>query len=168
MLLADERADAAVDLAERAVRLNPGSSWARLVNGWVLAATGHTDLAVLEYEASIRLDPMGFQRAFQRANLGIALFLEGRFVDALASLNEAVRLQTEMPSAHAFRAACYGALGQLDAARQAIATYSGQSEISFVELVKPYLRVPAHLQLVLDSIALAHGKNPADNRAAQA
>jgi adenylate cyclase len=165
MLLADETANAAVDLAERAVRLNPGSSWARLTNGWVLAATGRTDAAVLEYETSIRLDPMGFQRAFQRANLGIALFLESRFVEALASLNEAVRLQTEMPSAHAFRAACYGALGQLNAGRQAIAAYRTQSDMPFVDLVKPYLRTPAHLTLFLDSIALAEGNHPADNTA---
>jgi predicted Zn-dependent protease len=157
--LEDDQA-AAIVLLERAIALNPGSSTAWLLSGFVRLGIGEIDVAVQCLETSMRLDPMGPTRGLQMHNLGIARFLQGRFSEAVALEKEFLQ-QTEIPQGYAYLAASYGHLGQVGAAQEALSRYRALSQRPVEVLARLMEHDPAHLTLFLEGLALAEGKRQA-------
>jgi adenylate cyclase len=152
----------AAAVAARAVALNPGSSRAWMYSALVCLRTGQTELAVEHIETSQRLEPMGPNRPIQNGVLGMAKFAQGRFSETVLLMKEVIR-EGDHPPAYFHLAASYGHLGQLDAAREALA----RARELAPGLIDQYARNasggwgPGHRKLFLDGIALAEGKRVA-------
>ncbi|HXQ11110.1 MAG TPA: TIR domain-containing protein [Caulobacteraceae bacterium] len=151
---------AALSLVDRATVLNPGSSMAWLYSGILRLTLGEADLAAEHIEMAMRLDPMGPNRAGQIGILGEARFLQGRVGEAADLLKEAAQ-QLENPGLLGFLAASLGQLGQLEAAREAMARYRKLTDVPFEDQVRSIFLSAAAVALVLNGIALAEGKTPA-------
>jgi len=71
----------------------------------------------------------------------------------------------DAPGAYACLAACYGHLGQIEAAREALHRYGELSGQPIEVFASSVFHAPAHIKLFLDGIALAEGKSPSDSPA---
>jgi adenylate cyclase len=152
--------DAALALIERAIALNPGSSFAWGISAVLRIST--PDVAIEHVETAMRLDPMGPRRAVQMAVMGWARFCQGRFSETVALVKEQAQLSPS-PNSAAFLAASYGHLGQPSTACEALARYRALSAQPIDEYGRTMLHDPAHLKLFLDGIAMAEGKSPSDS-----
>jgi TolB-like protein/tetratricopeptide (TPR) repeat protein len=106
----------AVALMDRALNLNPNSSWALEMSTWIRIRAGDPELAVEHCLAAMRLNP------FNQANtpLAIAYFLLGREQEALASIDQAL---INAPRAHPtllFAATIKVGFGRIEEARQLV------------------------------------------------
>jgi adenylate cyclase len=147
---------AVVTLLDRALALNPGSSWTWFVSGRLRVIMGDAAVGGEHIEAALRLDPLSPARPSKLLSLGLARFAEGRFDEALALLQEAAQLRPDSWDIQFLLAACQGQLGEGLTAREALArarnlnpgldvqTHAGQT-----------LHDVAQRQLLLDGIALA-------------
>ena len=109
-----------IELAERALMLNP--SFAR---GWYLSGVlrlwaGQPDLAIEHIETSLRLSP--------RERIGVPLFVTGtayffkrQFEEAATKLLLSIQDYPGATNAYRFLAACYAHMGRLDEARAIVA-----------------------------------------------
>jgi TolB-like protein/Tfp pilus assembly protein PilF len=145
---------AAVQLIERAVAFNPGSARGWNTSGWLHSRIGKPDIAVAHFETAIRLDPLSPFRGNQLTGMGIARLLQGRWDAALDALKESAQLRPGWPTTHAMMAACYGHLGQLDQAREALARFQGLITVPADDWVR-MLELP---EPITSGIALARGK----------
>jgi adenylate cyclase len=150
----DENFDDSIVLIDRSIALNPGSSLAWLMSGWLRAAAGDADRAVEHFEMSMRLDPCSSDRGYQLSGIALARFGQGRYTEAAALLKESLQLQPTVSINQALLAACYGHLGDNDAARAAIASYHALSSRDLRERVTLF-RTPEHRKAYLDGIDLA-------------
>ena len=133
----DENFDDSIVLIDRSIALNPGSSLAWLMSGWLRAAAGDADRAVEHFQMSMRLDPCSSDRGYQLSGIALARFGQGRYAEAAALLKESLQLQPTVSINQALLAACYGHLGEVDAARAAIASYQALSSRQLQERVTP-------------------------------
>jgi hypothetical protein len=78
-----EDIDAALALIDRALVLNPSFAYGWYWSGWMHLFAGQAELAIEDFETSMRLNPRG-QRGFHLAGVGIAHFVSRRFEDAWA------------------------------------------------------------------------------------
>lgn len=151
----NENFEGAIALADRAITLNPGSSMAWLMSGYMRAAAGDTERAIEHIETSMRLDPASTDRGFQLSGIAIARFDQGRFAEAAALLTEALHLQPSVSMNQALLAACYGHLGEKDLARRALADYTRLSQMPIAERGASLFRKREHYELFRDGIARA-------------
>jgi len=154
----DENFDDSIVLIDRSIALNPGSSLAWLMSGWLRAAAGDADRAVEHFEMSMRLDPCSSDRGYQLSGIALARFGQRRYAEAAALLKESLQLQPTVSINQALLAACYGHLGEVDAARAAIASYQALSSRDLRERVTLFRR-PEHRKAYLDGIDLAKPGN---------
>jgi adenylate cyclase len=154
-------ADAADDLVERALALNPGSAEAWLVSGILRLRSGEVDRAVEHLETAMRLDPMGPSRSGQLTWIAVARFRQERFSETVALAKEVLQ-QVEIPLGYALLTASYGHLGQTAAATEALMRYRSLSDLPIEESAQTISSDPAYLDLFLAGIALAQGKGPAE------
>lgn len=150
----DENVDDSIVLIDRSIALNPGSSLAWLMSGWLRAAAGDSDRAVQHFEMSMRLDPCSSDRGYQLSGIALARFGQGRYPEAAALLKESLQLEPTVSINQALLAACYGHLGEIAAARAAIASYRALSSRELHKRVTLFRR-PEHRKAYLDGIALA-------------
>jgi TolB-like protein len=151
--------DEAAALVDRALVLNPGCARAWLQSGLVRTRAGDTDLAIEHFETAMRLDPMGPNRPRQLLLMGVARFQQGRYGEVVALMKEAAQ-QIDSPTAHAFLAASYGHLGEMDAAQSALARYRTFSQLPVEDFGRSLLsNNPGHISQFLDGITLANGKS---------
>jgi adenylate cyclase len=115
VLIWKRRHGAAISSFERAITLNPNFSDWRFIAGLTLA--GEHERALKVSELYLRLDP--FHPANALTFIGVALFLLGRYSDALVPLLDSVS-RSPNSRAHTALAATYGQLGRLEEA-QAVA-----------------------------------------------
>jgi TolB-like protein/class 3 adenylate cyclase/tetratricopeptide (TPR) repeat protein len=106
----------AVALMDRALNLNPNSSWALEMSTWIRIRAGDPELAVEHCLRAMRLNP------FNQVNtpLAIAYFLLGREQEALASIDQAL---INAPRAHPtllFAATIKVGFGRIEEARQLV------------------------------------------------
>ncbi len=87
-----EDLDGAEVLAERALVINPGSSFAWYVSGWVKAYSGRATPALEHFKAALRLDPRMPERHSALIGIGLSLVMMRRFDEAIPPLREATRL----------------------------------------------------------------------------
>jgi TolB-like protein len=153
---------AAVALVDRAIALNPGSSFAWQNSGSVRVLAGEADLAIEHLEMSMRLDPLGPDRTMKMILMSWARFQQGRFGESVALSKEVVQ-QSDNPGPYAMLAANYGHMGQTVAGREALARYRTLTPRPLADFGYSISHDPAHLRLFLDGIALIEGKTPSDS-----
>ena len=146
----------AITLMDRAIALNPASSFVWLVSGSVRLRAGDPERAAEHLETSIRLDPISATtNPFARMYLASARFQQGRFDEALALFRSTVM---RLPVSYAVLASLYGHVGQLDQAREALATFRGLTMGGVEEYADIWFPRPGYRKLFLDGIAMAEGK----------
>ncbi len=152
----NEDIDTSIALIDRSIALNPGSSFAWHMSGWLHAASGEADLAVEHFKTAMRLDPCSTDRFYLLSGIALARFDQRRFGEAIALLKESLQLQASVSINQALLAACYAHLGKLSAAQAALADYRKLSSIEIQKRITLFHK-PEHRQLFLDGIALAEG-----------
>jgi len=152
--------EAGLTLVRKAIAINPGSAVAWFAGGVILGRVGDLALAVEHIETSLRLDPITVQRPARASFIGMMRLRQGRFAEAVAILRDA--LQTvENPGAYAALASAHAHLGEIGAAREALARYHAATPAPIEDYVRFSMVDPAQQKLFLDGIALASGGDPA-------
>jgi len=134
VLIWKRRHQAAISSFERAVALNPNFSDWRFIAGLTLA--GEHERALKVSEVYLRLDP--FHPANALTFIGVALFLLGRYSDALVPLLDSVA-RSPNSRAHTALAATYGQLGRVEEA---------QAEAREVLRIEPNYTITSHRRLL--------------------
>jgi len=134
VLIWKRRHGAAISSFERAIALNPNFSDWRFIAGLTLA--GEHERALKASELYLRLDP--FHPANALTFIGVALFLLGRYSDALVPLLGSVA-RSPNSRAHTALAATYGQLGRLEEA---------QAEAREVLRIEPNYTIASHRRLL--------------------
>jgi len=156
---------AATALVERAIDINSGSSRAWMYSSLVRLRLEETELAIAHVETSMRLEPMGPNRAMQALILGVARFRQGRFSETVTLMREVVQ-RSDHPTAFLFIATSCGHLGQAEAAREALAHYHALTSAPVDAYALRFAVSATYRKLFMDGIALAEGKTPSDAGAA--
>ena len=142
-------------LVDRALTLNP--SFAR---GWYISGTlrweaGQPDVAIEHAEAALRLSPRGRIGAAFNV-IGGALFVSGRFDEAIPNLLLAIQDEPNFPQPYRLLAACYAHLGRIDEAHEIIARLRVITPVVVTSGVS--FRNSEHRELYLSGLHLAAGE----------
>jgi adenylate cyclase len=113
--------ESSIELADRAVALNPNSHQAWSCRGWVNRAAGLPEEAIRSFERAIRMSPVDprLHRAF--GGIGTALIELGRFDEAIVAGKKALRQNPSFSSAYRCLASAFAHLGRDAEAREAAA-----------------------------------------------
>ena len=114
-----EDIDAAIELVDRALTLNPSFARGWRDAGFVRLYAGQPESAINHFERYLRLNPRA-DRAAPYVGIGMAHFFARRFEDAKVMLLRSLQERPTFPATHRFLAACYSHMGRLDEAREAI------------------------------------------------
>ena len=150
-----ENLDTALALIDRALALNPSFAYGWYWSGWLRLFAGDADLAIQHFETSVRLNPRG-QRGFHLAGIGMALFVNHRFDDALAALRVSLEEVPAFTPTYRALAACYAHMGRLDEARSIIKRLASLTPV-VVPAANPF-RNPQHIALLASGLRLAAGE----------
>jgi len=151
LLWAGEDIKAADTLAERAIALNPRSSFVWWVSGSVKLFDGRPALAIEHWATHLRLDPRSVYQAFITGGTGLALVLMGRLEEALPRLREAVQLLPHHPFHLIGLTAAYAHLGRVDEAKAPLSRLTARQ----IAYVLGLLRDAGHREIVRSGLALA-------------
>jgi TolB-like protein len=113
--------NAAAEMVDRAVALNPNSFWAWYQRGLTCTSAGRLEEAVLSLERAIRLNPLDPLIFMTYVGLGIAFIGLGRFDNAVEAAKRALRGNQRCPGAYRCLAAALAHLGRNAEAREAVA-----------------------------------------------
>jgi tetratricopeptide (TPR) repeat protein len=160
----DRDVAASIAMIDRALALNPGSSFVWHISGTLRMRAGDLDAAVEHLETSIRLDPLSPTAWAGLSTLGRARFHQGRYAEAVAPLKQATQ-HSDAPVFFLYLAATYAYLGETSAARDMLERCPAVSAPAIADLMGLYVPDPAQLKQLLDGIALAEGKRPSDTTA---
>jgi adenylate cyclase len=110
-----------IEMADRAVALNPNSFQAWRARGQVYRIAGLPEEAVRSFERAIRMSPVDplLHRLF--AGMGFALIELGRFDEAIVAGKKALRQNPFFSSIHGCLASAFAQLGRDAEAREAAA-----------------------------------------------
>ncbi|MCS3500967.1 adenylate cyclase [Bradyrhizobium japonicum] len=110
-----------IEMADRAVALNPNSFWAWHCRGWVYKVAGLPEEAVRSFERAIRMSPVDplLHRSF--TGMGYAFIELGRFDEAIAAGKKARRQNPFFPTAYRCLASAFAHLGRDEETREAAA-----------------------------------------------
>ena len=113
--------ESAIEMADRAVALNPNSFTAWLARGWVYRNAGQPEEAVRSFERAIRMSPVDptLHRAF--VGMGMAFIELGRFDEAIVAGKKAQRQNPSYSTAYRCLASAFAHLGRDAEAREAVA-----------------------------------------------
>jgi adenylate cyclase len=114
-----EDTNAALSLVDQALALNPSYAAGWVKRGWLRLHAGQPDMAIGDFETSLRLSPRA-QTANPRMAIGVAHFFSRRFEDATHLLLRSLQEQPGWAPTYRFLASCYGHMGLLDEARQTV------------------------------------------------
>jgi tetratricopeptide (TPR) repeat protein len=150
-----EDIDAAIELIDRALVLNP--SFAR---GWVVSGTlrlwaGQPELAIGHFETSLRLSPHA-RRAGTFMYIGMGYFFAQRFEEAAAMLLRSLQEHAGWAPTYRFLAACYAHMGRLDEAKETIKRLQAVTPVVVPDA--SHWRNPEHRELYLSGLRLAAGE----------
>jgi len=122
--------ESAIEMADRAVALNPNSFLAWSARGWAYLLAGQPEEAVRSFERAIRMSPVDplLHRAF--ASLGIAFIELGRFDEAIATGKKAQRQNPSYSPAYRCLASAFAHLAR-DAEARAAAVRSLEVDPAF-------------------------------------
>jgi tetratricopeptide (TPR) repeat protein len=150
-----EDLDAALQLVDRALALNPSYAWGWYYRGWLNIYAGRTERAIEYFETSLRLNPRG-NRGLQLFGIGVAHLFARRFEEA----SEKLRLSLEeLPShigGYRFLAACYAHMRRFREAGEMIDRLSAITPAVLENVTR--FRNPEHRELYLSGLRLALGE----------
>jgi adenylate cyclase len=150
-----EDIDAAIQLVDRALVLNPSFAYGWHWSGWLRLWAGQPQLAISHFETSSRLSPHA-RTASTLMALGVAYFFAHQFQDASAMLLRALQEQPDWAPTYRFLGACYAHLRRLDDARKVVERLR-----AITPLIVPnptHLRNPEQRELFLSGLRLAAGE----------
>ena len=150
-----EDIDSALGMIERCLALNPSFARGWMFSGFLRLYAGQSDLAITHLEVSLRLNPRD-QRALHLSGIGIALFFDRRFDEALEKLLLALQEFPGYATPYRFIAACYAHMGRLDDARGMVQRLRMITSI-IVHSATQY-RNPEQRELFLSGLRLAAGE----------
>jgi adenylate cyclase len=113
--------DAAIEMVDRAVALNPNSASVWDNRSWVYQYAGRAQEAIQSFERAIRLSPLDPMLYSRFAGMGIALLKLNRFEEAVAAANRALRQDQNFSTTYRCLAAALAHLGREDEAKHAVA-----------------------------------------------
>jgi adenylate cyclase len=110
-----------IEMADRAVALNPNSYWAWHCRGWVYRVAGLQEEAVQSFVRAIRMSPVDplLHRSF--TGMGFAFIELRRFDEAIAAGRKAQRQHPSYSPAYRCLASAFAHLGRDPEAREAAA-----------------------------------------------
>jgi adenylate cyclase len=111
--------ESAVEMADRAVALNPNSFQAWSSRGSVYRTAELPEEAVRSYERAIRMSPVDPRLHSTFAGMGLAFIELGRFDEAIAAGRRAQRHNPSLPVAYRCLASAFAHLGRDAEAREA-------------------------------------------------
>jgi adenylate cyclase len=111
--------ESSIELADRAVALNPNSSWAWITRGWVYRVAGQPEEAIRSFERAIRMSPVDLHQPF--IGIGMAFIELGRFEEAIVAGKKAQRQNPSFAVAYRCLASAFAHLGRDAEAREAAA-----------------------------------------------
>jgi adenylate cyclase len=113
--------DAAKEMVDRAVALNPNSALAWEQRGWAYEYSGKAEEAIRSFERAIRLSPLDPLLFSTFTGISLALVSLGRFDEAVAAAKKALRKNQNFSSTYRCLAAALAHLGREEEARDAAA-----------------------------------------------
>jgi TolB-like protein/class 3 adenylate cyclase len=149
-----EDTNAALSLVDQALALNPSYATGWVRRGWLRLHAGQPDMAIGDFETSLRLSPRA-HTANPRMAIGVAHFFSRRFEDATHLLLRSLQEQPGWAPTYRFLASCYAHMGLLDEARDTIRELRGLTNVVVpsAEHWKPELR-----EFFLEGLRLAAGE----------
>lgn len=152
----NKRFDAAQEMFEQALQLNPSCAAAWALSGTTLAYVGRGDEALSRVRNALRLSPFDPMSFWYFTTNGTACIVEGRYGEAISWLNRALRLNPRLRAAARMLTAALALVGDEPKARA--------QAMQFLELEPAFtvsgfgawypLQLP-HLQRVLDGLRMA-------------
>jgi adenylate cyclase len=147
----------ALPLLEEGLRIDPNRALGWIWNALLNQYLGNHDVALEHIERALRLSPRDAQRSVMIAALATSLFFKGRFEEAAARADEALRGEPNHLGMHRV-ATCSNALaGQIDEARASLArllSLEPAASISGLLATTPYRR-PEDRTLLVEGLRLA-------------
>jgi adenylate cyclase len=110
-----------IEMADRAVALNPNSFNTWHYRGWVYKIAGLPREAVRSFEGAMRMSPVDPLLHRSLNGMGMALVELGRFDEAIVAGKKALRQNPSYPPAYRCLASAYAHLGRDEDAREAAA-----------------------------------------------
>ena len=110
-----------IEMADRAVALNPNSYSAWTNRGWVYYVAGLPEEAVRSFERAIRMSPVDPGLHLTLVGMGVALIELGRFDEAIVAGKKAQRLNPAVQGPYRCLASAFARLGRDAEAREAAA-----------------------------------------------
>ena len=110
-----------IELADRAVALNPNSFLAWSCKGQVYRIAGLLEEAVRSFERAIRMSPVDPRLHLAFGGMGVAFIELGRFDEAIVMGKKALRQNPSYSLAYRCLASAFAHLGRDDEAREAAA-----------------------------------------------
>jgi adenylate cyclase len=110
-----------IEMADRAVALNPNSRNTWGCRGWVYRVAGLQQEAVRSFELAMRISPLDPLLHQEFAGMGLALVELRRFDEAIVAAKKALRRSPSFPVAYRCLASAYAYLGRDTEAREAAA-----------------------------------------------
>ena len=113
--------EAEIEMADRAVALNPNSYHAWHRRGWVLKIAGQPEEAIRSFERAMRMSPVDPQQFTALTGMGFAFIELRRFDEAIIAGKKALRHNPCYPGPYRCLAAAFAHLGHDAEAREAAA-----------------------------------------------
>lgn len=145
----DGRMTRALPLIERAIALNPSSSFIWLAAGSLQLRNGDPEKAAAQLEVAMRLDPISSMNGYMRTYLASARFQLRQFDEALALFETTTY---RLPVSYLILASLHGHLGQIDAGREALAELERANASSVDDLARIWFPRPENRQLLSEGL----------------
>jgi len=113
--------ESAIEMADRAVALNPNSGVAWVGRGHVYRTAGLPDEAVRSFERGMRISPVDPRAPLALVGMGMAFIELRRFDEAVTAGKKALRRNQTDPAANRCLASAFANLGRDAEAREAAA-----------------------------------------------
>jgi adenylate cyclase len=151
------RPDDAIARLQLALDLNPNFAWAHGNLGFALTCLGRGDEAVAPFNEALRLSPRDQFNFAWHYLLAFALFVAGRYEEALSAAEKSLRENASAPGAYRVRAASLSQLGRIDEARSALADFLRLAPVATVASTKAQvpLKRPGDLDRYVEALKRA-------------
>jgi adenylate cyclase len=143
-----------IEMADRAVALNPNSFHAWDVRGWVYKIAGLPEEAIRNFERSLRMSPVDPGLHHSLSGMAHALIELGRFDEAIAAGKKAQRHTPSSSAAYRCLASAFAHLGRKAEAREAAARLL-QVDPAFTISARMGRRRQAHAKLLIEGLRKA-------------
>jgi adenylate cyclase len=123
--------------------------------GWIRLWAGQPDLAIKNFEASLRLNPR-LPRTNSLMGIGVAHFFARRFEEAKAALLQSLQEKPNWVPSYRFLAACYAQMGRIDEAEETVKRL--RTLTNAIVPSATHWRNAEHRELFLSGLHLATGE----------